>query len=211
MGLEAKCTVEWLATKRTAALHLDSRHLDVRLKPALRIAFDAIRSTRLEAGRLVLELPEGPHGCCISERTPPPSGPRRSVSPRADSTSSGSSLACASVYSMLSMPVSSASWRRLRESRRPSDSSKRAAIVILFTPDTTALAVLTSIKKALTPNGAVWVLRTKGKTAAVSEDAVRGAARRAGLVDVKVLAFSETLSALKLVIPVAKRSTSGQR
>jgi hypothetical protein len=40
---------------------------------------------------------------------------------------------------------------------------------------------------------------------------VRGSAQRAGLVDVKVVAFSAALSALKLVIPVAKRTASGQR
>ena len=82
---------------------------------------------------------------------------------------------------------------------------------ILFTADTTALDRLTAIRKELTPNGAIWVLRTKGKTAAVSEDEVRSSAKRAGLVDVKVLAFSGSLSGLKLVISVAKRDVSGQR
>ena len=38
-----------------------------------------------------------------------------------------------------------------------------------------------------------------------TEDDVRAAAFEADLVDVKVIAFSETLSALKLVIPLAKR------
>jgi hypothetical protein len=60
MGVEAKCLVEWRAAKHSAALHLDSQHLDVRLKPALRIPFDTIRSLQLEeAGQLVLELPDG--------------------------------------------------------------------------------------------------------------------------------------------------------
>jgi hypothetical protein len=37
------------------------------------------------------------------------------------------------------------------------------------------------------------------------EDDVRAAAKAQGLVDVKVMSFSATLSALKLVIPVALR------
>ena len=37
------------------------------------------------------------------------------------------------------------------------------------------------------------------------EDDVRAAGPDAGLVDVKVVAFSETLSGLKMMIPVAQR------
>jgi hypothetical protein len=42
------------------------------------------------------------------------------------------------------------------------------------------------------------------------EDDVRRAALGAGLVDVKVVAFSAALSALKLVIPVAQRGRAGR-
>ena len=38
----------------------------------------------------------------------------------------------------------------------------------------------------------------------------RNAAKAQGLVDVKVMSFSETLSALKLVIPVAERPKSAK-
>jgi hypothetical protein len=209
MGLEAKCTVEWLATKRTAALHLDSRHLDVRLKPALRIAFETIRSTHLEAGRLELELPEGRMVLHLGADTAAKWAKQiREPKSRLDK------LGVEPGMRVCLLEVSDAGFERELSAAGVTASYRiepGATIVILFTPDTTALAQLTSIKKALTPNGAVWVLRAKGKTAAVSEDAVRGAAKRAGLVDVKVLAFSETLSALKLVIPVAKRAVSGQR
>lgn len=209
MGLEAKCTVEWLATKRTAALHLDSRHLDVRLKPALRIAFETIRSTHLEAGRLELELPEGRMVLHLGADSAAKWAKKiREPKSRLDK------LGIKPGMRVCLLEVNDASFEReLSEAGvTASDRIERgAAIVILFTPDTTSLAHLTSVKNALTPNGAVWALRAKGKTAAVSEAAVRGAARRAGLVDVKVLAFSNTLSALKLVIPVAKRSVSGQR
>jgi hypothetical protein len=209
MGLEAKCTVEWLATKRTVALHLDSRHLDVRLKPALRIAFDAIRSTQLEAGRLVLELPEGRMVLHLGADAAAKWAKKiREPKSRLDK------LGIKPGMRVCLLEVNDASFERELSAAGVTASvriEQGATTVILFTPDTTALAQLTSIKKALTPNGAVWVLRAKGKTAAVSEDAVRGAAKRAGLVDVKILAFSEALSALKLVIPVAKRSVSGQR
>jgi hypothetical protein len=53
-------------------------------------------------------------------------------------------------------------------------------------------------------DGAIWVVWPKGSKD-VDENDVRGAAIAAGLVDVKVVAFSPTLSALKLVIPLANR------
>ena len=63
---------------------------------------------------------------------------------------------------------------------------------------------LSSLRAAIAPAGAIWVLWPKGRPE-LREDDVRNAALRAGLVDVKVVAFSERLSGLKLVIPVALR------
>jgi hypothetical protein len=61
------------------------------------------------------------------------------------------------------------------------------------------------IKKALRANGALWIVRKKGSAATVSEGAVLSAGRAAGLVDVKVVAFSGTHTAEKLVIPIDQR------
>lgn len=65
-------------------------------------------------------------------------------------------------------------------------------------------ARLESLKPAIAPNGGIWAVYPKGRRE-LSEDTVRAAARAAGLVDVKVVRFSETLGALKLVIPRAER------
>lgn len=67
-----------------------------------------------------------------------------------------------------------------------------------------ALARLATLARALAPDGALWVVRPKGK-GGVSESAVMAAGKAAGLVDVKVVAFSSTHTAEKFVIPVAKR------
>jgi hypothetical protein len=66
------------------------------------------------------------------------------------------------------------------------------------------LAKLTALRKAIAPAGAVWVLWPKGRKE-LREDDVRAVAMANGLVDVKVVSFSETLSALKLVIPLKQR------
>ena len=54
------------------------------------------------------------------------------------------------------------------------------------------------------PTGAVRVVWPKGRPQ-MKEDHIRAVAPAADLVDVKVCAFSETLAALKLMIPRAKR------
>ena len=67
---------------------------------------------------------------------------------------------------------------------------------------------LPSWASRIKPDGAVWLIRGKGKGAAVSESASMAAGKRAGLVDVKVVSFSSTHSAEKYVVPVARRGRS---
>jgi hypothetical protein len=57
----------------------------------------------------------------------------------------------------------------------------------------------------IAPDGAVWVVWPKGSKD-VNENDVRDAALGAGLVDVKVVSFSPSLSALKLVIRLEDRT-----
>jgi len=67
------------------------------------------------------------------------------------------------------------------------------------------LAGLADLVPSLKRNGALWVVSPKGKGAQVKDIDVMAAAREAGLVDTKVVSFSDTHTALKLVIPVAQR------
>jgi hypothetical protein len=64
---------------------------------------------------------------------------------------------------------------------------------------------LVAIAGRLEPAGAIWLIRAKGKGAAISERESMAAGKQAGLVDVKVVSYSETHSAEKYVIPVARR------
>lgn len=63
---------------------------------------------------------------------------------------------------------------------------------------------LPKLRESLQPAGALWVIRPKG-VKEITEAAVMAAGKAAGLVDVKVVKFSETHTAEKLVIPAAKR------
>jgi hypothetical protein len=66
------------------------------------------------------------------------------------------------------------------------------------------LARLEKLKGSLKPNGALWIIRPKGRPE-ISERATMAAGKAAGLVDVKVVGFSLTHTAEKFVIPVANR------
>src|SRR5579884_3718521 len=70
--------------------------------------------------------------------------------------------------------------------------------------DAKELVRLAALKGSLKPNGALWVIRPKGRPE-ISERAVMAAGKAAGLVDVKVISFSETHTGEKFVIPLASR------
>lgn len=61
-----------------------------------------------------------------------------------------------------------------------------------------------ALQKSIKPNGAIWVVYPKGQKH-ITEAGVFAAGKQAGLVDVKVARFSSTHTALKFVIPVARR------
>jgi hypothetical protein len=79
--------------------------------------------------------------------------------------------------------------------------------IVLLAADTTAeLTSLVGIRPNIRQNGAIWVVSRKGKAATLRDVEVIAAAREHGLVDNKVVSFSPTRTALRLVIPVALRS-----
>jgi hypothetical protein len=67
------------------------------------------------------------------------------------------------------------------------------------------LSRLSKLRESLAPNGSLWVIRPKG-IKAITESDVMAAGKAAGLVDVKVVKFSETHTAEKFVIRVADRA-----
>jgi hypothetical protein len=79
-----------------------------------------------------------------------------------------------------------------------------ADIIFLGVETRGELKQLSRIKKSLQPAGAIWIIRPKG-TPAIKDVDVIAAGKAAGLVDVKVAAFSATHTAEKLVIPLKHR------
>jgi hypothetical protein len=80
-------------------------------------------------------------------------------------------------------------------------------LIFLAADSIEELMEIGTLQRALVANGAIWVVSRKGKQATLRDVDVIDAARSVGLVDNKVASFSDTHTALRLVIPVARRST----
>jgi len=189
-------------TRRNARVHLDSRALQVSGRPRIEVAFAEISRVEVEGGCLSLATPQGLLRIEAGDqaetwaeriRTPPTRAKKLGLR-------EGSSVAISGLDDpALAAEVLGAGARLV--------ALKAGVDLLFFAADSPqALARLPQLARRLAPDGALWVVRSKGRGASVSEDAVRTAARSAGLVDVKVVAFSDTQSADKFVIPVSART-----
>jgi hypothetical protein len=79
-----------------------------------------------------------------------------------------------------------------------------ADIILLAAENLGDLTSLKSLTKQLQKNGAIWIVCPKGQ-APIREVDVIAAGKSAGLTDNKVCRFSDTHTALRFVIPMARR------
>jgi hypothetical protein len=79
-----------------------------------------------------------------------------------------------------------------------------ADLIFLAADDRNALARIRSLKSSLEPAGAIWVVFPKGQKH-IREVDVIAAGKAAALTDNKVCRFSQTHTALRFVVPLARR------
>jgi hypothetical protein len=99
-------------------------------------------------------------------------------------------------------------WRQLID--RAADTVKGrlrndSDLIFVAADNLAELQQLPRLKTYLVANGAIWVVSLKGKAAKIRDVDVIAAAKAAGLVDNKVVSFSDTHTSLRLVIPVSQR------
>ena len=78
-------------------------------------------------------------------------------------------------------------------------------VVLLGADSIDDLGRLADLATRIRPNGAIWVVSRKGTTRTLRDVDVIDAAKASGLVDNKGASFSATHTALRLVIPLARR------
>lgn len=81
---------------------------------------------------------------------------------------------------------------------------KESDLIFLGAGDLKSLAQIKSLEPHLDRNGAIWIVYPKGRQD-IREADVMAAGKSAGFTDNKVSRFSETHTALRFVIPIARR------
>jgi hypothetical protein len=203
MGLEAKVKVEWRGESAVARLHLDSNKLDVYLKPALHVPFAQMRSVVAERGVLRITSEQGSLVLQLGDAAERWAQKIKQPKGRLDKLGVKSGD-----LRVVLLGLHDADFEAELLSRVDKLYKKPVAgadLVFLRVSSAKDLAKLKGLRENLAPAGALWIVREKGKTARLRESEVREAAKAAGFVDVKVVAFSDLLTADKFVIPVAAR------
>ncbi|MBA2364971.1 MAG: DUF3052 family protein [Actinobacteria bacterium] len=203
MGAEADCRVELNGESSDGRALLESHELIFRGDFRLRIPFRTISSLTSEDGRLtigfgdtvaVFHLGEKADGWANKIKNPKGLLDKLGVKP--GHKISVVSLDDEGFVAELRTRTSDVSTSRPRSS---SDA------IFLGAADKRSLDRLPALRRNITPGGAIWVVRPKGQDSGLKETDIIAAAKPHGLVDVKVVSFSETHSALKLVIPLDQR------
>lgn len=81
---------------------------------------------------------------------------------------------------------------------------KETDLIFLAAEKEATLKRLVALQHYLKRNGAIWVVWPKGRPE-LKEAQIIEAGKAAGLIDNKVVSFSTTHSALRLVVPLARR------
>jgi hypothetical protein len=203
MGAEAMCTVTCRGARSAGKAKLETDVLQFRgASLALSIPFKAITKVTGRDGRLtvtfdgvkaVFELGDVSHRWADKIANPPSRLDKIGVKP---------------AWRVSTIGIDDAVFLRELEARVDTVVVGRAAkhsdAIFFGATDIAQLSRLDTLKRALTPAGALWIVRPRGRPE-ISESAVMKAGKDAGLVDVKVVRFSDTHTAEKFVIPVAAR------
>jgi hypothetical protein len=202
MGLEAECTARLGRQSSVGRAQLEQKELVFRGTFRVKVPLAAVTAAVEKSGTLQLEWPDGTLRLELGGAAPRWLDKIRNPRGRIDKLGVKEGLRVAIVGLGDDAFVAEV---RARTPHVSVGRAPRAADLVLVRMERVGdLARLPALRAAVEPDGAVWVLWPKG-VKAFREDDVRAAAPAAGLVDVKVVSFSETLSGLKLVVPRALR------
>jgi hypothetical protein len=204
MGREAVCSARFGGKSGTGKALLETKELVFRgEKLRFTIPFARIRSVAARGGLLELRLDEGAASLELGAQAAAWAEKIKSPPGRLEKLGVKAGMKVSVVGD-----VEPAFVKELRQRVEDvSEGRPRAGSDLLFFAAAAAsdLDRLGALRKSLQPAGALWVLRAKGAATVVTERAVMAAGKAAGLVDTKVVAFSETHTAERFVIPLAKR------
>lgn len=201
MGREAECTAHVKGKSSRGKLHLETDELLFRGTYRLAVPLTQISSARARDGTLVVRFPGGTAEFSLGPRAERWAEAIRAPKPLIDKLGIVSGAAAAVLGINDPGFVAQLQEKDVIVSRRL---KKNLDAVFFGAAKREDLKRLTSLAGYIKSDGAIWVVNPKGIDA-IREGDVLAAGRPAGLVDVKVVRFSDTHTAHKFVIPRANR------
>ena len=206
MGQEAMCSLRYGNRVLTGKAHLASEALEFTGDIKLSIPFKEVSSVEARSGQLkvcfggeeaLFAVGSQAEKWALKIRYPKGRLDKLGIKPE--------SKVC-----LLGVPDQDFRAELLERTKDVSEGLRKGADFILFYAGSQeALGRLESLQRSIKENGAIWVLWPKGNKN-ITRDHIFAASHAANLVDVKICAFSDTLSGLKVVIPrERRRSTVG--
>jgi hypothetical protein len=202
MGHDVHCIATWNERRSVGTASLETEELLFRGEFRLRIPFKTITDVVVASGRLTVKVAEGtatfnlgPRADQWANRIRNPKGvlDKMGIKPE----------------SLVSVVGIEDGWflddlRTRVDEPRVGKVARNSDVIIVAINEPRDLAAFSRLQASLKADGAIWAVRPKG-TPEVSESTVMNAARQAGLVDVKVVRFSDTHTAEKFVRPKLSR------
>ena len=198
MGQEIKCVIEYQGAKDEGKALLETSEIIFRGTIRLKIPFSGITQMDSKDGKLRVDFESGP----IVFHLGPAAG-KWAAKIRNPPTLYDELGVKAGLRVMLVGQFEQAFEAEL-VARGAISAKTDLNILFVAVESKVELTRLASLAGRLKPTGSIWVVYPKGvKT--VTEREVMNAGKDAGLVDTKIASFSKTLTALKMMIPIAKR------
>ena len=202
MGNEVNCTVRMGKQKSTGKALLETSELIFRGDFRLKILFASIKAiqaahgelqVRTEDGLAVFELGDVAEKWCDKILHPKTRIEKLGVKP-------GAKVSLIGEFDAEFL----GELKAARQSATKDGAGDAAETIFLAANSREELSRLTTLAKAMKGAAGLWIVYPKGQKTITENDVIAGG-RKAGLKDVKVVGFSATHTALKFVIPVAKR------
>ena len=202
MGQELTCVVRYGRKKSEAKVLLETREILIRGDVRMKLPFSGMKSITARDGVLKITTDDGVFSFELGPQAVKWLEKIRNPKPVIDKLGVKPGLAVALIG--VDDPAFERQVRERAAAVTKGRVPKGSHLVFMGATREADLRKLTTAERSIARNGGVWVVWPKGRKE-LTESHVRAAAKRAGLTDVKVVAFSPTHSALKLVIPLARR------
>ena len=202
MGRELLCTIRSGGKTTSGKALLETNEIIFRGDFRLKVSLASLKSVVARDGELHLKWPEGSAVLELGEQAK--KWAHKILHPK--STSEKLGIKPDLVISAVAMTDGDFvdDLRAKAKSYSRSKPLKGSDLIFLGAAKAPELARITKLAPLLSSAGALWIVYPKGKQE-ITELQVLNAGRAAGLVDVKVVSFSATHTALKFVRPKAKR------